>query len=85
MADKSSRRVAQTEDLSNVEFETSEDVEVIPTFDNMGLRDELLRGIYAYGMTLFARYIDKIITLTSNSPLAVYFLILDLISVRLQK
>ena len=40
----------QTEDLSNVEFETSEDVEVIPTFDNMGLRDELLRGIYAYGI-----------------------------------
>ncbi|CAK9813574.1 Eukaryotic initiation factor 4A-III [Anthophora quadrimaculata] len=49
MAEAKSRRVAQTEDLSNVEFETSEDVEVIPTFDNMGLRDELLRGIYAYG------------------------------------
>lgn len=49
MAEGKSRRVAQTEDLSNVEFETSEDVEVIPTFDNMGLRDELLRGIYAYG------------------------------------
>lgn len=57
MADKS-RRVAQTEDLSNVEFETSEDVEVIPTFDNMGLRDELLRGIYAYGVALFACYIN---------------------------
>lgn len=57
MADKS-RRVAQTEDLSNVEFETSEDVEVIPTFDNMGLRDELLRGIYAYGVAFFARYIN---------------------------
>lgn len=38
-----------TEDLSNVEFDTSEDVEVIPTFDSMGLRDELLRGIYTYG------------------------------------
>lgn len=50
MAEVKSRRVAQTEDLSNVEFETSEDVEVIPTFDNMGLRDELLRGIYAYGI-----------------------------------
>ncbi|KOB76599.1 Eukaryotic initiation factor 4A-III [Operophtera brumata] len=37
------------EDLSNVEFDTSEDVEVIPTFDSMGLRDELLRGIYTYG------------------------------------
>lgn len=51
MAEGRSRRIpaAQNEDLSNVEFETSEDVEVIPTFDNMGLRDELLRGIYAYG------------------------------------
>ena len=39
------------EDLANVEFETSEDVEVIPTFDSMGLREDLLRGIYAYGKT----------------------------------
>lgn len=43
------RRGGQNEDLSNVEFETSEDVEVIPTFNSMGLREELLRGIYAYG------------------------------------
>lgn len=48
MADTRVRRVV-TEDLSNVEFETSEDVEVICTFDTMGLREELLRGIYAYG------------------------------------
>ena len=40
---------AVEEDLANVEFETSEDVEVIPTFDRMGLREDLLRGIYAYG------------------------------------
>ena len=57
MADKS-RRVAQTEDLSNVEFETSEDVEVIPTFDNMGLRDELLRGIYAYGTSFIILFVN---------------------------
>ena len=37
------------EDLKNVEFETSEDVEVIPTFQTMKLREELLRGVYAYG------------------------------------
>ena len=37
------------EDLSNVEFETSEEVQVVPTFDGMGLRDDLLRGVYAYG------------------------------------
>lgn len=41
-----------SEDLSNVEFDTSEDVEVIPTFDSMNLRDELLRGIYTYGKIL---------------------------------
>lgn len=43
------RRGANLEDLSNVEFETSEDVEVVPTFNSMKLREELLRGIYAYG------------------------------------
>lgn len=36
-------------DLSKVEFETSKGVDVTPTFDAMGLRDDLLRGIYAYG------------------------------------
>lgn len=58
MAEVKSRRVAQAEDLSNVEFETSEDVEVIPTFDNMNLREELLRGIYAYGefLTYFLKF-----------------------------
>ncbi|XP_034251279.1 eukaryotic initiation factor 4A-III [Thrips palmi] len=43
------RRVLPNEDLSNVEFETSEDVEVLPAFDSMDLREDLLRGIYAYG------------------------------------
>ncbi|THD21332.1 Eukaryotic initiation factor [Fasciola hepatica] len=37
------------EQLKNIEFETSEDVDVIPSFESMGLRDDLLRGIYAYG------------------------------------
>merc|ERR1719163_2316514 len=30
-------------------FETSADIEIIPTFDELGLREDLLRGIYAYG------------------------------------
>ena len=30
-------------------FETSEEVQVYPTFDVMKLREELVRGIYAYG------------------------------------
>ncbi|CAP24812.1 Protein CBG04018 [Caenorhabditis briggsae] len=36
-------------DMASVEFESSEEVNVVPTFDKMGLREELLRGIYAYG------------------------------------
>lgn len=38
------------DDLSNVEFETSEDIEVIPSFDALNLNEHLLRGIYAYGL-----------------------------------
>jgi ATP-dependent RNA helicase len=30
-------------------FETSEEVQIYPTFDSMKLREELIRGIYAYG------------------------------------
>jgi len=37
------------DDLKNIEFETSEEVDVTPTFDSMGLREDLIRGIYAYG------------------------------------
>jgi len=37
------------DDDDRLEFETSGKVEVFPTFEAMGLRDELLRGVYAYG------------------------------------
>lgn len=30
-------------------FETSDGVDVVPSFDALGLREDLLRGIYAYG------------------------------------
>lgn len=43
------RNADEADELANVEFETSEGVEVIPTFDKMGLREDLLRGIYSYG------------------------------------
>lgn len=46
---KSTNRNTIYEDLSNVEFETSEDVEVIEQFKNMQLKEELLRGVFAYG------------------------------------
>jgi ATP-dependent RNA helicase len=41
--------VPMEDDLANVEFETSEDVKVVSSFDQMGLKETLLRGIYAYG------------------------------------
>ncbi|KAJ8969926.1 hypothetical protein NQ317_016191 [Molorchus minor] len=49
MASKVTRGASVFEDLSNVEFETSEDVEVIEKFKGMNLKEELLRGIFAYG------------------------------------
>jgi ATP-dependent RNA helicase len=30
-------------------FETSEDCEVVPSFDNLGLSEAVLKGVYAYG------------------------------------
>lgn len=52
MAKRVRRQIEPTaEDLSNVEFETSEEVDVAPTFDSMGLNEKLLRGIYAYGLS----------------------------------
>lgn len=49
------KRLLKEEDMTKVEFETSEEVDVTPTFDTMGLREDLLRGIYAYGRWAQAR------------------------------
>jgi ATP-dependent RNA helicase len=32
-------------------IESTEDLEVVKSFDDLGFREELLRGIYAYGYT----------------------------------
>jgi len=49
----SRRRVVEVDpdndDLANVEFETSDDVLVLKSFDSMNLKEDLVRGIYAYG------------------------------------
>jgi len=37
------------DDDEKVEFETSSEIKVYPTFESMGLREELLRGVYSYG------------------------------------
>lgn len=41
----------EDEDPTKIDFETSEEVDVVPTFDQLKLREELLRGVYAYGMS----------------------------------
>ncbi|RLN86660.1 hypothetical protein BBJ28_00001763, partial [Nothophytophthora sp. Chile5] len=37
------------DDGDSVEFTTSKDISVFPTFEAMGLKEDLLRGIYSYG------------------------------------
>lgn len=34
--------------LDKEDFETSNDIKVVTSFDQMGLKEDLLRGIYAY-------------------------------------
>ena len=54
-AARKGKRIAMAgklKDDDKLDFETSEDVEIVPSFDTMGLKDELLRGIYAYGAAL---------------------------------
>lgn len=44
---------------NKLNFETSEDVTITETFEKMGFKENLLRGIFAYGniMTLLSRTI----------------------------
>lgn len=35
--------------MEEIHFETSKGVKVVTNFDNMGLHEDLLRGLYAYG------------------------------------
>lgn len=53
MASRKRKVVAdEDEDPTKIDFETSEEVDVVPTFDQLKLREELLRGVYAYGMSV---------------------------------
>ena len=49
MAEGKRERRVIAEDDAKIVFETSEEVSVTPTFDSMKIREDLLRGIYAYG------------------------------------
>jgi len=49
MAESRDTRQVLVEDNETTSFETTPGVEVLSTFDGMGLRQDLMRGIYAYG------------------------------------
>jgi ATP-dependent RNA helicase len=50
MAEQRKRSGKIREDDDKLEFDVNDNkVEIYPTFDKMGLKEELLRGIYAYG------------------------------------
>jgi len=46
---ESATKVSNLKEDAQLIFETSEDVEVYPTFETMGLKEELLRGVFGYG------------------------------------
>ncbi len=47
----SQRKALLGDDDATMVFETSKEVSVVTTFDGMNIRQDLLRGIYAYGET----------------------------------
>lgn len=50
---RAQRKALLGEDDATLVFETSKEVSVINTFDQMNIREVLLRGIYAYGKQRF--------------------------------
>lgn len=53
---KMARRGAPNEDLSNIEFETSEDVEVVPTFNSMVSEMKISTVAHRYQCIPFIRF-----------------------------
>ena len=49
MPSERSRAVTDHDDDEKIAFETSRGIESKPTFDAMGIREDLLRGLYSYG------------------------------------
>jgi ATP-dependent RNA helicase len=49
MENTETKKKTGLQDDTEMVIESSEDLEVVKSFDDLGLREELLRGIYAYG------------------------------------
>lgn len=54
------RRALLGDDDANMVFETSKEVSVVATFDQMNLSEDLLRGIYAYGENSLSLHICSV-------------------------
>lgn len=50
--DHSDTTCSQLEDVSHNDIKTSQKVKIYSTFETMGLKKEILQGIYAYGKLL---------------------------------
>mmetsp|Transcript_35213 Transcript_35213/g.35866 ORF Transcript_35213/g.35866 Transcript_35213/m.35866 type:complete len:403 (+) Transcript_35213:51-1259(+) len=46
---KNNKERLDYDEKEEIEFTVTDDVDVIPSFDSMGLKEDLLRGVYAYG------------------------------------
>jgi hypothetical protein len=59
--------------LQKLIFESSEAVSVISTFDDLSLKEDLLRGIYAYSMSFISLFVYLVLDLrppqTLKNPL----------------
>ena len=60
---RAQRKALLGEDDATLVFETSKEVSVINTFDQMHIKEVLLRGIYAYGRKSFLLHVIQISTL----------------------
>ena len=58
---RAQRKALLGDDDATMVFETSKEVSVISNFDQMKLREDLLRGIYAYGNN---KYFVSVLVLT---------------------
>lgn len=58
-----SARMENSEDA--LDFTLSDGVDVLPSFDAMGLKEDLLRGIYAYGerpfLSCFRNHVETLL------------------------
>ena len=46
-----SKKRLEVEEVDEMDFETSANVQIISSFEDLSLNEQLLRGIYAYGTT----------------------------------